>query len=74
MYLSDFALSGGKVYVLRQDNALVTLDAKSGQVLDEMPISGPEPDLQQDYWVAAQPPYLLMFFGNTSELMAFRMP
>ncbi len=73
VYISDFALSGDKVYILRQDNALVTLDARSGQVLDEVAISGPEPDLQQDYWVATQPPYLLVFFGNTSELIVFQM-
>jgi len=71
-FTSNFAIDGGLIYALRQNNSLEILEANSGKELDEVTFSGPAPDLQLGYWVLTQYPYVVVYFGNTQELIAMK--
>lgn len=75
IYFSNFALDGaGRLYTIRQDNVLVILDAKTGQMLDEITFGGPGPDGQRPDWVVVHQPYVLVYFSDTRELIALKLP
>lgn len=75
-YLSNFAVSGSLVYVLREDTTLVTLDLASGATVGTLKFEGPPADTicaksgTYPYWVVVSEPYILVYFGDTRELIA----
>jgi hypothetical protein len=71
-FMSNFAIDGGSIYALRQDNNLAVIEANSGKELGEVTFSGPTPDLQLGYWVLTLYPYVVVYFGNTQELIALK--
>jgi outer membrane protein assembly factor BamB len=75
-YLSNFAIAGSQVYVLREDTTLVTLDLESGALVGTLKFDGPPADTicaksgTYPYWVVVSEPYILVYFGDTRELIA----
>ncbi len=75
VYFSNFALdNAGRLYAVRQDNVLVILDAKTGRMLDEITFGGPGPNGEWPDWVVVHGPYLLVYFSDTQELIALKLP
>ena len=71
-YVSNFVVSDGRVYALRQDGSLVALDLKDGQILGEIKFNREITNLSRPYWVAASGPHVLVYFGDSQELIAFK--
>jgi len=73
--ISNYALLGSQVFALREDGALVALDLETGNVVGLLqfdkefgPAVGKVP-----FWVATMDTYLFTYFGDTQELVAFKL-
>jgi len=77
-YLSNFALVGSRVYALREDLTLVAFDLDTGTILGTLQFDGPPAETVcrgiggTVYWVVADGPYVLVYFGDTQELIALK--
>ncbi len=76
-YVSNYAMAGNLLYALNQDGRLVALDLNNGTVIGEMKFNYPANDPAvlgsfRSYWVAVEGPYLLVYFGDSQELIAFK--
>ena len=72
-YISNYALSGDILYALHKDGRLVALDVNTGQPVGDVKfdIGLIEPG-RRSFWVAVEGPYLLVYFGDSQELIAFK--
>jgi outer membrane protein assembly factor BamB len=72
-YVSNYVLAGDKVYALRQDGALVTLDAFTGAVLEEIKFEHPFENIgSRVFYVATAEPYVVVYLGDSQEVIAFK--
>ncbi len=74
-YISNFALVGSSVYLLDRQGSLVALDANNGQEIGRVSFNGPPPQElgTYPYWVAADAQFVLVYFGDTEELIALKV-
>ncbi len=72
-YASNFVLDEeGRVYILRQDSTLVIRSA-IGETLDEISMGGLHIDANNGlHWLVYEHPYLLVYFGDTRDLIVLR--
>jgi outer membrane protein assembly factor BamB len=78
-HLSNFALTGSRLYALREDLTLVAFDLNNGEIVGTLKFNGPPGDLictkggsGSVYWVVADGPYVVIYFGDSRELIIFR--
>ena len=72
-HVSNMVLDGGLLYTLREDGALVTLNAESGQPVGVIQFDRPFSKIgERSFWVAVQDPYLLVYVGDSQELIVFK--
>jgi outer membrane protein assembly factor BamB len=72
-YVSNYALSGARVYALRQDATLIALDLNSGEVVGSVTFDSPASEVgSRPYWVVADGPYVLVYFGDSRELIVLK--
>jgi len=72
--VSNYTVFGDKVYALRQDGYLLSMDLESGELLGYMTFDYGFSDFvgQRPFWLIASAPYLFIYFGDSQELIAFR--
>jgi outer membrane protein assembly factor BamB len=72
-YISNYAVSGKRVYAITQDGRLITLNLKNGQSIGEMKF-GPEPTGigTKKFWITINEPYVLVYLDDSQELIAFK--
>ena len=71
--VSNFALMENRLFALQENGTLAAFDVESGQYLGGIAFDRGIPDPgEAPYWLATSPPYLLVYFGDTHELIAFR--
>ena len=73
-YASNISVLGDQAYTLDREGNLVAMALNDGHVLGEMRFDY-APTLKPaiyPYWVAASGPYLLIYFGDSQELIAFK--
>jgi outer membrane protein assembly factor BamB len=77
-YLSNFALTGSQLYALQEDLTLVALDLDNGTIVGTLEFDGPPAETickqggSDVYWVVADGPHVLVYFGDSRELIAFK--
>ena len=73
-FVSNPVLFDGKVFALTIDGKLVALDVSSGQEIGNVQFDRNFSDAlgETSFFVAAQPPYVVVYFGDTQELVAFK--
>jgi outer membrane protein assembly factor BamB len=77
-YLSNVAISGSRLYALREDLMLVAFDIETGTVMGTLQFSGPPAATicakggGDAYWLATNGPYLVVYFSDTGELITFK--
>jgi outer membrane protein assembly factor BamB len=71
--VSNFVVANGKVYALIMDSALVQYDPATGSEIGRMKFSGKTFDTDQgsQYWLLAAGPEILVYLGDSQELIAF---
>lgn len=71
--VSNFVVADGKVYALTMDSALVQYDAATGSEIGRMEFSGKafDTDDGNQYWLLAAGPEILVYLGDSQELLAF---
>ncbi len=71
--ISNFIVADGKVYALTMDSALVQYDPVTGSETGRMEFSGESFDTDQgnQYWLLAAGSEILVYFGDSQELIAF---
>ncbi len=77
-YLSNFTLAGSQLYALREDLMLVAFDLDSGAMVGTLKFDGPPASTicthsgSDVYWVVAEEKYILVYLGDTQELIALK--
>jgi hypothetical protein len=77
-YLSNFALTGSRLYALREDLTLVAFDLDKGTIVGTLEFNGPPAKTicthsgSDVYWVVTNGPYVLVYFGDSRELIMFK--
>lgn len=77
-YLSNFAISGSRLYALREDLMLMAFDVETGAVIGNLQFEGPPAATiyarsgGDVYWLTTEGSYLLVYFSDTHELIAFK--
>lgn len=74
--MSNYALLENRVFALIEDGSLVALDLESGQVVGLMQFDKrirTGDFATAPFWVATSDPYLFTYFGDTQELVAFKL-
>jgi outer membrane protein assembly factor BamB len=72
--VSNYSLDGDTVYALTNEQELVALNVEDGQLTGYMQF---DHDISEQignrpFWVMAEKPFILIYFGDTQELIAFR--
>jgi len=74
--ISNYAILRDRVIALREDGYLLSMDIESGRLFnhavfdkDFRGVIGESP-----FWIAASDPYLFIYFGDTQELIAYKLP
>ncbi len=69
--VSNFVLSGGILYAVRQDGALVGIDPRTGQEIGFVQFLPAKTNRRSTaYWVAASDGWVFVYFGDSQELIA----
>jgi len=73
-YVSNYALAGARLYILDQSGALAALDINSGNEIGRVEFGPPIPQNRghNPFCVAAGEGYVLAYYGDSQELVAFR--
>lgn len=73
--VSNYAILQDRVIALREDGYLLSMDLESGRLFNYavFDMNFRESIGERPFWVAASDPYLFVYFGDTQELVAFRM-
>jgi len=73
--VSNYAILRDRVIALREDGYLLSMDLESGRLFNYavFDMNFRESIGERPFWVAASDPYLFVYFGDTQELVAFRM-
>jgi len=77
-YISNFAISGSRLYVLRDGLTLVAFDVETGAVAGALQFKGVPVEAictrarESVYWVIAEEPYVAVYFGDTDEVIMFK--
>ena len=71
-YISNIALSGDLAYVLSHEGSLIAIDLYDGHSLGELKFDREITNLSRPHWVAASGPYVLAYFSDSQELIAFK--
>lgn len=71
--VSNFVVAGEKVYALAMNSALVQYDPVTGNEIGRMEFSGKEFDTDQgnQYWLLATGSEIIVYLGDSQELIAF---
>jgi outer membrane protein assembly factor BamB len=74
LFVSNYVLLDGKVFVLKSEGKLAALDVNSGQEIGNVQFNRGFSDAwgEASFFVAAQSPYVVVYFGDTQELVAFK--
>jgi len=72
-YVSNYAISGQRLYALHKDGRLVAFNVDTGDILGEIEFDL-EPTMlgSRPFFVAAERPYVLVYFGDNQELIVFK--
>jgi outer membrane protein assembly factor BamB len=73
-YISNYAIANELLYAVNESGALVALDINTGQEVGRLTFTGLPPQDPGGYpfWVAADEEYVLVYFGDSQELIAFK--
>lgn len=72
-FASNYAIVGQTLYTLYTAGHLVALDVNSGIELGRMSFDRYfNMASEQPFWVAASPPYVILYFGDSHELWVFK--
>jgi outer membrane protein assembly factor BamB len=72
-FISNYAVSNKTLYVLQQTGDLISLDINNGDELGRITFSSNFTMVgEQPYWVTVITPYVILYFGDTHELLVFK--
>ncbi len=73
-FVSNYAIVNEQLFALTREGALVALNPATGQRIGQMSFSNPSPQDPGGYpfWVAGNENYVLIYFGDSQELIAFK--
>jgi outer membrane protein assembly factor BamB len=72
-YISNYAILGDRLYILQSNGALDGLNLTTGERVGILKFDQTvDPSQSESFWVASNGEYLLVYFGDSQELIAFK--
>jgi outer membrane protein assembly factor BamB len=73
-FVSNYAIRGNTLYILDRFAQLNAIDLETGGVVGMMIFDEGimDPNNIRPFWIVIQDPYLIIYFGDTQELVAFK--